>query len=111
MTNIRLRPFAPNGLLTENQTKMLTKWFQGDERNINQRGIAEAIGISRNKLYSSFDKNPDRPFDELQLKTVNKFIELYNEDIQQVKEQRQKEVEETKSTKKKAEQLIKKVGE
>ncbi|HLQ96354.1 MAG TPA: hypothetical protein VK108_08205 [Pseudogracilibacillus sp.] len=111
MTKIDFRPFAPNGLLTDNQTRTLTAWFEGEKRNINQRGIAEAIGVSRNKLYSAFEKNADRPFDELPLKAVNKIIELYNEDIQQFKEQQKREAEETKTTKEKAEKLIKKVGE
>lgn len=111
MTKLQIRPFAPNGLLTDHQTKLLKAWFAGEERYINQRGISETIGVSRNKIYNSFEKNPDRPFDELQLKAVNKLVELYNEDIKQFKEQRKVEAEETKSTKKKAEQLINKVGE
>lgn len=109
MTKVRLRPFAPSGLLSEAQTKQLKAWFQGENRQINQRGIAEKIGVSRNKLYMSFDKNPERPFDELPLKTVNLLIELYNSDIQQAKEEQKKIAEETKSTKEKAEKLIKKV--
>lgn len=110
MAKVRLRPFAPNGLLSDAQTKQLKAWFQGENRKINQRGIAEAIGVSRNKLYSSLEKNPNRPFDELPLKTVNKLIELYNSDIQEVKEERKKEAKETKTTKERAEKLIKKVG-
>lgn len=110
MSKIRLRPFAPNGLLSAAQTKQLKSWFQGENRNINQRGISDVIGVSRNKLYMSFDKNPERPFDELPLKTVNKLIELYNTDIQQVKEEEKKVAEETKTTKERAEKLIKKVG-
>src|SRR5699024_3593575 len=109
MTKVRLRPFAPNGLLSEAQTKQLVSWFQGENRQINQRGIAKEIGVSRNKLYTSFDKNPERPFDELPLKTVNLLIELYNSDIQKAKEEQKKIAKETKTTKEKAEQLTKKV--
>lgn len=109
MTKVSLRPFAPNGLLSEAQTKLLMAWFQGEGRQINQRGIAKEIGVSRNKLYTSFDKNPERPFDELPLKAVNLLIELYNSDIQKAKEEQKKIAEETKTTKEKAEQLIKKV--
>lgn len=109
MSKVTLRPFAPNGLLSDAQSKLLKTWFQGAERNINQRGIAEAIGVSRNKLYNSFEKNPERPFDELSLGSVNKLIALYNKDIKEVKEERKKEAEETETTKEKAEKLIKKV--
>src|SRR5699024_1672673 len=109
MAKVTLRPFAPKGLLSDAQTELLKTWFQGEERNINQRGIADAIGVSRNKLYNSFEKNPERPFDELSLGSVNKLIALYNEDIQEVKKERKKQAEETKSTKEKAEKLIKKV--
>jgi len=110
MSKIRIRPFAPNGLLSKTQTKQLEAWFQGESRKINHRGISDAIGVSRNKLYMSFEKNPERPFDELSLKTVNKLIELYNRDIQTVKEEQVEVAEETKTTKERAEKLIKKVG-
>lgn len=110
MSKIRLRPFAPNGLLSETQTNQLKSWFQGENRKINQRGIAGEINVSRNKLYMSFDKNPDRPFDELPLKTVNKLIELYNRDIEEFRKEEKKAAEETKTTKERAEKLINKVG-
>lgn len=110
MAKLRMRPFAPNGLLTDTQTKQLAAWFDGENRKINQRGIAEAIGVSRNKLYSSFGKNPERPFDELALKTVNKLIELYNHDIQESKKEQKDAAEETKTSKERAEKLINKVS-
>src|SRR5699024_840088 len=108
MTKVSLRPFAPNGLLSEAQTKLLMAWFQGEGRQINQRGIAKEIGVSRNKLYTSFDKNPERPFDELPLKAVNLLIELYNSDIQKEKEEKKKITEETKKKKKNRRRVQKK---
>src|SRR5699024_7695989 len=110
MTKVSLRPFAPNGLLSEAQTKLLMAWFQGEGRQINQRGIAKEIGVSRNKLYTSFDKNPERPFDELPLKAVNLLIELYNSDIQKAKEEKKKSDEETKKKNEKRKKMKKKMS-
>lgn len=106
---IRMRPFAPNGLLTDVQTEQLKAWYQdGENRKISQRAVAEATGINRMTLRSSFEKNPDRPFDEIVLKKVNKLIEVYNEDIQR-KDEEDEKVEKTKKNKDLAKQLIEKV--
>lgn len=107
---LNLRPFAPNGLLTETQTEQLKAWWNGEKRVISTRKLAEEIGVSRPKLYKSFTENPERPFDELKLSIVNKFIAIYNEDIQKAKKVKE-EVKETKTSKKLAEELIKKVGD
>lgn len=110
-----LRPFAPNGLLTDTQTEQLKAWWNGEKRVVSTREIAKQVGVSRAKLYNSFSQNPDRPFDEMKLAIVNNLIQLYNVDIQQAKElEKNKEKEEAKKTKssvKRAEELIKKVGE
>lgn len=110
-----LRPFAPRGLLTDKQTEQLKAWWSGENRVVSTREIAKQVGVSRQKLYNSFAQNPDRPFDEMKLAIVNNLIQLYNVDIQQAKElEKNKEKEEGKKTKsslKRAEELIKKVGE
>lgn len=110
MVKNTLRPFAPKGLLTNNQTNQLKRWFDGENRVINQRDLAEKIGISRNKLYQSFKKNPDRPFDELQLKNLNKLISIYNEDILLEKEVEESTDRVTDKAQRLAINLIKKVG-
>lgn len=109
---VALRPFAPNGLLTDTQTEQLKAWWNGEKRVISTRGIAKEVGVSRAKLYNSFAQNPDRPFDEMKLSIVNNLIQLYNVDIERAKELEKKETEvkETKSNLKRAEELIKKVG-
>lgn len=107
---INLRPFAPKGLLTESQTEQLKAWWNGEKRMVSTRELAKQVGVSRQKLYNSFEENPERPFDELKLSVVNRFIALYNEDIQKAKKEKE-EAEETKSSKKLAEELIKKVGD
>lgn len=104
---IRMRPFAPNGLLTDSQTEQLKAWYQGENRKMNQRSVADETGINRMTFRSCFEKNPERPFDELVLKKVNKLIEVYNRDIQQKDEDEQ--VEETKKAEDLAKDLIKKV--
>ena len=105
---IRMRAFAPNGLLTDVQTEQLKAWYQGENRKMSQRAVAEETGINRMTLRSSFEKNPERPFDEIILKKVNKFIEVYNKDIQQ-KDEEDEEVVETKKAEDLANDLIKKV--
>ncbi|EPM6858997.1 hypothetical protein ACTPGW_002623 [Enterococcus faecalis] len=110
---IVLRPFAPKGLLSDVQTAQLIEWWNNTEkRNVTTREIAEICGVSRAKLSNSFRDYPERPFDEMTLKVVNKFINLYNKDIQEVKEKnREKEAVETVSSAKMAKKLIKKVSE
>ncbi|WP_260480316.1 helix-turn-helix domain-containing protein [Listeria booriae] len=112
--SVKMRAFAPNGLLTDNQNQMLKRWIEGEgeNRKINQRELAQVIGISRGKMYNSFEKNPDRPFDEFNLKTVNKLIQLFNTDIQEPKKEKGKTpVKRDGKAKEKANQLIKKVEE
>lgn len=109
---IRMRCFASNGLLTKNQTKMLMAWFEGTNRTINQRIIADKVGVSRNKLYNAFKDNPERPFDELKLKHLEALIKLYNEDITREKEipvKKEVKAKETAEMKKNAQMLIDKV--
>ncbi|MBC2173995.1 hypothetical protein [Listeria booriae] len=111
---IRPRPFAPNGLLTENQSRQLVAWYEGDERLCNQREISQIIGVSRMKLHTTFAENPERPFDELKLKNVNKLIELYNQDLEKQKEKLvviEETKKETKKTINRAKKLIQKVDE
>lgn len=111
--NITLRPFAPKGLLTESQNKQLIEWWNNTEKRlVTTREIAQICGISRDTFYRAFKNKPERPFDELALKTVNKIIALYNKDIQEVKKlQQDAERKETTTSKEKAKMLIKKVGE
>lgn len=111
MTKIRLRPFAPKGLLTKTQSKQLTAWYEGENRIVSQREIAEVIDITPKTLRKMFKDNPERPFDNFKLKTLNSFIELYNKDIQEFKELQKNEVKETRSSLKLAEKLIDKVEE
>ncbi|EOH59432.1 hypothetical protein [Enterococcus faecalis] len=108
-----LRPFAPKGLLSDTQTEQLKAWWHGEKRVVSTREIAKQVGVSRAKLHNSFLNNPDRPFDEMKLVTVNNLIQLYNTDIERAKELEKKntKVKETKSSVKRAEELIKKVGE
>lgn len=108
-----LRPFAPKGLLSDTQTEQLKAWWSGEKRVVSTREIAKQVGVSRAKLHNSFSNNPDRPFDEMKLVTVNNLIQLYNTDIERAKELEKKntKVKETKSSVKRAEELIKKVGE
>jgi len=108
---VTLRPFAPNGLLTDTQTAQLKAWWSGEKRSISTREIVSILKISRQKIYDSLKKNPERPFDELKLKTLNVLIQIYNKDIQSFKEEQQIEVKESKTNKKRASELIKKVGE
>lgn len=105
---IRMRPFAPNGLLTDLQATQLKAWYEGENRKMNQRSIAKETGINRMTIRSYFEKNPERPFDELPLKKVNKLIEVYNRDIQQ-KDEADEKVEETKKAEELAKDLVKKV--
>lgn len=109
---ITLRPFAPKGILTETQTKQLMAWYNGEKRNISHTEIGQKASVSRQKLYISFKRNPERPFDELKLSIVNKIIQLYNHDIENPKKDDSKEIEkELKTGLKKAKSLIKKVEE
>ncbi|WP_132981490.1 hypothetical protein [Pediococcus pentosaceus] len=104
------RPFAPKGLLSEIQTDQLKRWINGEKRTVSIDFLTKEIGISKQSLYNVMKKNPDRPFDELKLGIVNNLIRLFNKDIQ-VAKQEIKEAKETKSSKKRAKELIKKVGE
>ncbi|STE38054.1 hypothetical protein [Enterococcus mundtii] len=83
---VRMRPFAPKGLLTQAQNKQLLAWYEGENRVIYQKTIAEHIGMTPKTLRKMFQEDPERPFDNFKLKALNRFIALYNEDIQKYKE-------------------------
>lgn len=106
---VAFRPFAPKGLLTEAQTDQLKRWIEGEKRTISIDAFTKEVGISKQSLYNAMRKNPDRPFDELKLFVVNNLIQVFNQDIQIAKKEI-KEAKETKTSKKRAEELIKKVG-
>ncbi|KRM94720.1 hypothetical protein FC56_GL001091 [Lentilactobacillus senioris DSM 24302 = JCM 17472] len=115
MAKVKYYKIAPNGLLSDKQTKLLKSWIGSKDRHINQRDLVEAIGISRNKLYQSFEQNPERPFDELKLKTLNKLLDVYNADILLPKDESTKagklSKKQTKVAKKRINDLISKVEE
>lgn len=113
MTVKSFRQMATNGLLTDKQSETLVTWFNSKKRIINQRDLADKIGVSRNKIYNSFKHDPKRPFDEIKLGIVNRFIAAYNEDIELIKAQSKNDedlpAKKSKVAKKRVNDLISKV--
>lgn len=109
MAKIRLRPFLPKGLLSSSQSKQLVTWYEGKNRTVTKQDIAKIIDMNRKTLRKMFIDNPERPFDNFKMKHLNKFIKLYNEDIQRYKELKQQEVQETQISKELVQKLIDKV--
>lgn len=109
---IKMEQFAPNGFLTSNQVERLKRWIDGERRTIKLVDLASELDIARMSINNAFKKNPERPFDEFKLGTVNKLIAVFNEDLKKSnpKEETKKEQKNaTKKEKERAKKLIKKV--
>ncbi|MCT0449977.1 hypothetical protein [Lactococcus lactis] len=113
----KLRPFAPNGLLSDSQTKQIVAWWNGEKRVVTTREISKIVKVSRGKLTDIFQPDNERPLDDLKLGAVNRLIALYNQDIVEAQKQekqnkaKDKIVEALATDKERAQKLIDKVNQ